>query len=336
MAHSMGGNILLRRLHDVPDEFAAAILCAPMLGINPRGAPWWLVERIAYHLNRKAPSTEFVWGMADRDQLTLSFRPADRHLRPRPLCPHPGGARRRSGTAPERPHLGLAGGGAACHRIDAQARLRRSDPDTCAISGRRTATGSAIPRRSRAFAARMPHARCVEIAGAEHEILMERDVFRAQFWSAFDRIHQEKRPSGFPLRRDFHRPDLLRLSLGAGLLWSAVPERRVPWPAAVPESPPEPREHPGRCCRLPASPGWPLLATDEAGGAGGVGSGVRWPHPPGCADSGAAVSAAGKDEASCRRWQRSFCWRDRPPTVLVQLSGLVRPRPCSARRHPSA
>src|SRR6201992_2673678 len=39
MAHSMGGNILLRRLHDRPGEFAAAILCAPMIGINPRGAP---------------------------------------------------------------------------------------------------------------------------------------------------------------------------------------------------------------------------------------------------------------------------------------------------------
>ena len=35
----------------------------------------------------------------------------------------------------------------------------------------------------RAFAARMPHAQFIEIADAEHEILMERDIFRAQFWS---------------------------------------------------------------------------------------------------------------------------------------------------------
>ncbi|HEX7743586.1 MAG TPA: alpha/beta hydrolase, partial [Sphingobium sp.] len=42
MAHSMGGHILVRRLHDVAGEFAAAILGAPMLGINPRGAPWWM------------------------------------------------------------------------------------------------------------------------------------------------------------------------------------------------------------------------------------------------------------------------------------------------------
>ncbi len=69
----MGGNILLRRLHDVPGEFAAAILCAPMLGINPRGVPWWLVERIASHLNRNGPSPDFVWGMAKRDQLKLPF-----------------------------------------------------------------------------------------------------------------------------------------------------------------------------------------------------------------------------------------------------------------------
>ena len=73
MAHSMGGHILIRRLHDVRDEFAAAILCAPMLGINPRGAPWWVVEKMAAYLNRRGPSTEFVWGMAARDQLKLPF-----------------------------------------------------------------------------------------------------------------------------------------------------------------------------------------------------------------------------------------------------------------------
>jgi lysophospholipase len=39
---------------------------------------------------------------------------------------------------------------------------------------------------TRAFAARLPHARYLEIAGAGHEMLMERDVFRAQWWKAFD------------------------------------------------------------------------------------------------------------------------------------------------------
>ena len=38
----------------------------------------------------------------------------------------------------------------------------------------------------RVFARRLPKAEYVEITGAEHEILMERDIFRAQLWSHFD------------------------------------------------------------------------------------------------------------------------------------------------------
>jgi lysophospholipase len=38
----------------------------------------------------------------------------------------------------------------------------------------------------RAFVKRLPNARYVELADAEHEILMENDVIRARFWKAFD------------------------------------------------------------------------------------------------------------------------------------------------------
>ena len=131
LAHSMGGNILLRRLHDVQGEFAAAILSAPMVGIKPRGVPWWLVEKIADRLNRNGPSRDFIWGMAQRDQLKLPFA-ADRHFGRQTLCPQPGAAGRRSGIAPQRSHLGLAGGGAARHRTSGKNRLCRSDKDTSA------------------------------------------------------------------------------------------------------------------------------------------------------------------------------------------------------------
>jgi lysophospholipase len=39
---------------------------------------------------------------------------------------------------------------------------------------------------AKAFAARAPNARYVEIADTGHEILMEKNVYRAQFWDAFD------------------------------------------------------------------------------------------------------------------------------------------------------
>jgi lysophospholipase len=43
-----------------------------------------------------------------------------------------------------------------------------------------------ITADTRAFAARAPHADYVEIAEAEHEILMERSPIRTKFWAAFD------------------------------------------------------------------------------------------------------------------------------------------------------
>ena len=45
-----------------------------------------------------------------------------------------------------------------------------------------------ITAETKAFAARLPHARYIEITGAGHEMLMERDVFRAQWWAAFDAL----------------------------------------------------------------------------------------------------------------------------------------------------
>jgi lysophospholipase len=43
-----------------------------------------------------------------------------------------------------------------------------------------------VTAQTRAFARRAPHAVYVEIPNAEHEILMERNPVRREFWSAFD------------------------------------------------------------------------------------------------------------------------------------------------------
>lgn len=39
-----------------------------------------------------------------------------------------------------------------------------------------------------AVAARLPNARVVKVPGAFHEILIERDDIRAQFWREFDAV----------------------------------------------------------------------------------------------------------------------------------------------------
>ncbi|MBS0281902.1 MAG: alpha/beta hydrolase, partial [Proteobacteria bacterium] len=196
MAHSMGGNILLRRLHDAPGEFAAAILCAPMLGINFRGAPGWAVKAIARFLNRKAPSPDFVWGMGARDQLTQAF---DQQI----VTSDPVRYARNQALLKADPDLRLNGPTwswlAAAVRSIA---LLRSPGYAEAIATKSILFGAGQDQvcetpAAAAFAARMPDARFVEIAGAEHEILMERDALRDRLWSALDDFLQKSAPAIF-------------------------------------------------------------------------------------------------------------------------------------------
>jgi len=194
MAHSMGGNILLRRLHDMPGEFAAAVLCAPMLGINFRGTPWWVAEAVARHLNRKGPSPDFVWGMATRDQLTLPFSQQI-------VTSDPARYARNQALLKANPELRLNGPtwGWLAAAIKSTA-LTRSPGYAEAIATASILFGAGRDRICEtpaiaAFAAHMPHARFVEIAEAEHEILMERDALRSQFWSAFDAFIKESAPA---------------------------------------------------------------------------------------------------------------------------------------------
>jgi lysophospholipase len=194
MAHSMGGNILARRLHDVPGEFACAILSAPMLAIQPRGVPWWMVEKIADYMNRHEPSPEFVWGMGQRDQLTLSFALQI-------VTSDPGRYARNQALLAADPELRLNGPtwgwlAAALHSIDLVNRPGYAEaiqtPSLLLGAGRdRVCDTSAV----RHFAHHMSNARYVDIPGAEHEILMERDSLRAQWWAATDDFLKNNAPA---------------------------------------------------------------------------------------------------------------------------------------------
>ncbi|MGL4205661.1 MAG: alpha/beta fold hydrolase [Aeromonadaceae bacterium] len=48
LAHSMGGTIALDYLSQYPDDFQAAVLCAPMLGIQLGAMPTWLAKFITW------------------------------------------------------------------------------------------------------------------------------------------------------------------------------------------------------------------------------------------------------------------------------------------------
>ncbi len=184
-AHSMGGHILLRYLHDHPDHFKAAILSAPMLRISTRGKPEWLVPRLARWLLRLGQGQKFVWGMEERDPLLLDFSTqlvtSDRmrFARAQDFIAH-------------QPELRVAGPSwqwlsAAYDSIGRVMQpgfaARITTPILLVGAGRdRIVQVSA----SRSFAARLPHGSYFEIPESEHELAMENDLVRARFWKAVD------------------------------------------------------------------------------------------------------------------------------------------------------
>ncbi len=191
LAHSMGAHILLRRLHDHPGDFACAVLCAPMLGVRTGVYPLWFTRALTWLYNASEPSPAFVWGTEKRDPLTLLF--ADnlvtsdrtRYARAQMFLRH-------------HPELRVCGPTfgwleAAFRSMSLMHAPGYAEAITTPLlvfgAGRDQITD---PDALRAFAARLPNARYVELEDAEHEILMENDSVRARFWKEFDQFIAEQ------------------------------------------------------------------------------------------------------------------------------------------------
>jgi lysophospholipase len=185
LAHSMGGHILLRTLHDKPNAFAAAVMTAPMLQADTRGYPGWLARLVCHAHNLRGVSTDWVWGMQQRDPLKMSFDDN------RVTSDRTRFARAQSALRAN-PNIRLAGPTwgwleAAYHswdRVMAPGYAEAiSTPVLMIGAGRDRIVNTAAERE---FARRLPKGTYLEFADAEHEILMESDSIRARFWIAFD------------------------------------------------------------------------------------------------------------------------------------------------------
>ena len=185
LAHSMGGQILLRALHDRPDAFSAAVFGAPMLAITTRGYPATLARFVTSLQTAFGQGEEFAWGMAARDPFLVDFdgqlctSDRDRFARTQDFLK-------------ANPEIRLAGPTwgwieAACRSM---ARVMAPGyPE--AIKTPLLIAGAGRDRivrveAERAFAKRLPRGTYLELEDSEHEILMEADPIRARFWSAFD------------------------------------------------------------------------------------------------------------------------------------------------------
>jgi lysophospholipase len=185
LAHSMGAHNLLRYLASHGSVFRACVLNAPMIGISLRGQREWLVRAVTAMQLRMRRGHEWVWGMEARDPHRMTFNTQI-------VTSDPQRFERTQMLLREHPDLRLAGATwswlAAAMRSMAwlSAPGRPEAITTPALIIGAGADRICLTPAARAFAARMPHGEYREVPEAGHEILMERNIYRAQFWAAFD------------------------------------------------------------------------------------------------------------------------------------------------------
>lgn len=183
LAHSMGGAIMLRALQTRRVELDAVAFSAPMWGIANLSDLARSYTRFMVSIGvggQFAPSVEKKWRRENfkRNPVTSD---KERHAR----C---------QGLIQEEPRLALAGptvGWVAAASDAMEAFLQPGALAHVRIPVLIASAGNELlvdNRSHDAVAELLPNATHITIDGSKHEILMERDEIRAQFWSAFDAL----------------------------------------------------------------------------------------------------------------------------------------------------
>ena len=186
LAHSMGAHILLRYLAQGTGVFSRVVLTSPMVDIYAGRVPVTFARALSHVAVRFGGALAYAPGEGDyRPPEPKKFRnnrltsDAERYMRPHRMIAR-------------NPDLAL--GGVTCGWLratfDSIDRIASPGfPKTIPTPMLMVSSGDdrVVPAAAqRALCSALPDCRFVSIPGARHEILMEQDHFRAQFWRAFD------------------------------------------------------------------------------------------------------------------------------------------------------
>ncbi len=190
LAHSMGGAILLRALQTRRVELDAAAFSAPMWGVQGLKDFQKKYARFMVSLGLGgsfAPGVEKKWKRENFKRNPVTHD-KERHARSQ-------------GLISEEPRLALAGPtiGWVAAAADAtesfvgpNALANVRIPLIVATAGEEQLVDNASHDT---VLAQLPGAQHITIAGAKHEILMETDPLRSQFWAAFDELTARVAPA---------------------------------------------------------------------------------------------------------------------------------------------
>ncbi len=183
LAHSMGAHIGLRFMHEHPEVFDRAVLCAPMLGIRT-GIVSLCARLMAVAATTLGAAQGYVPGTGQYDIRSISFEG-------NALTSDPDQFSRTHAYIAADSRLALGGPTfgwlAASFRSIAQLRRDAKDirnPILIVNAGEERVVDNVAGHRL--LQRGLPHAQLMTIADARHDILCERDGIREIFWRAFD------------------------------------------------------------------------------------------------------------------------------------------------------
>ncbi len=193
MGHSMGGGLTALALAEGETRFAAAVLSAPMLGVNTGARSLASVQRLSFLMNLLGRSKMLVAPEAEEDAFDDDF---DKNI-----LTHD--RRRWDRTTAQllaEPDLRLGGitwGWLAfaltlSQKVAASRCIDGLQIPFVVVAGEEEKL--VINAAAKAAADRAPQGRYIEVPGSYHEILMETDARRAVFWQAFDEVADKVAP----------------------------------------------------------------------------------------------------------------------------------------------
>ncbi len=184
MAHSTGGLILLNHLRS-PSIFSRAIITAPLIDFVYGAWPPGLARFIAKFIHLVGLGWIYLPGRSrgplKRNEFDGNVLTTDRLRWDRDIT-----------TIEKFPSLAIGGPtyswfNGALDFISTLKRWPPKEPSSCPVLLVAAGNDQVVhDRAARHFADVVPGVSYIEISDSEHEILMERNVFRRQFWSAFD------------------------------------------------------------------------------------------------------------------------------------------------------
>ena len=186
LAHSMGGHVTLRYLHDFPEKVESAILTAPMVDVYYAGMPVWFVKALNGLMGLLGRSTAYAPMQGDFDL------EGGGNYKMEQLTSDPERFEDEFYQIDQNKDLIIGGKTfgwlrAAMASIDILNAEGYGEAIKTPVTVVQCSEDKLVRNdRQEIMAKRIPEVKFHIVEGSKHEILKERDVYRKQFWKIFD------------------------------------------------------------------------------------------------------------------------------------------------------